>query len=252
MTGGRKVLVTGGASGFGLAIAQAGMAQGWRVVIADIAKERLRRATDEAPELHGMQLDVTNPVHVRDVVQGAEAFLGGLDTVVVCAGIIHVKPLEEVTEHDWDATLDVNLKGAFFVVQSAAAALKRGGRGRVVLLSSMSGKYGRPHLHAYVASKFGLMGLAQSLAAELASSKVTVNCICPAISPMTGMGRMLAGAQGDDAPDDETLREISASFPVGRYVEEADVAAAALYLASDAGALITGSSIDLDGGRHCA
>jgi meso-butanediol dehydrogenase / (S,S)-butanediol dehydrogenase / diacetyl reductase len=252
MTGGRKVLVTGGASGFGLAIARAGMAQGWRVVIADIAKERLRRATDEAPELHGMQLDVTNPVQVRNVVQGAQAFLGGLDTVVVSAGIIHVKPLEDVTENDWDATLDVNLKGAFFVVQSAAAALKRSGRGRVILLSSMSGKYGRPQLHAYVASKFGLMGLAQSLAAELASSKVTVNCICPAISPMTGMGRMLAGAQGDDAPDDQTLREISASFPVGRYVEEADVAAAALYLASDAGALITGSSIDLDGGRHCA
>jgi NAD(P)-dependent dehydrogenase (short-subunit alcohol dehydrogenase family) len=246
----RKALITGGASGFGLAIAEAGAAAGWRVTIADIAEDRLNDAMKRNPGMGATRLDVTDPQSVRAAVSSAESLLGGIDTVVLSAGIIHVTPLAQVTEAQWDATLAVNLKGAFLVVQAAAETLKRSGRGRVIFLSSMSGKRGRPHLQAYVASKFGLIGLAESLAAELAPWQVTVNCICPSTSPTTGMGRMVSGAREGELPDDETLRETAALFPIGRYVEQSDVAAAALYLASDAAGMITGSSIELDGGRR--
>lgn len=250
MTSPRKAFITGGASGFGLAIAEAGAAHGWSVVIADIAEDRLAEAARENPSFGALRVDVTDAESVRSVVQAADEFLDGIDTLVVSAGIIHVKPLEQVTEEDWDATLSVNLRGAFFVVQAAAEVLKQSGRGRVILISSMSGKRGRRNLHAYSASKFGLIGLSESLADELASARVTVNCICPSNSPTTGMGRLLAGADSGEPPDEETLRDLAALFPLGRYVKESDVAEAALYLASDGAAMITGSTIELDGGRR--
>ena len=105
---------------------------------------------------------------------------GSLDTLIVSAGVIHIKPLGEVTEPDWDLTLDVNLKGAFLAMQAAAPHIRAAGqRGRIVAISSDAGKRGFAWIGAYTASKFGLIGLVESVAVELADCGATVNAVCP-------------------------------------------------------------------------
>src|SRR5262245_20159300 len=136
----RKAFVTGGASGFGLGIARRLAESGARVVIADISADQLEEAARDDPRLMPLELDVTDGAAARAGVRWAETELGGLDTVVCCAGVIHVKPLAEVTEADWDLTLNVNLKGVFLVSQAAAPALATSGRGRIVAISSDAGR----------------------------------------------------------------------------------------------------------------
>jgi NAD(P)-dependent dehydrogenase (short-subunit alcohol dehydrogenase family) len=166
--------------------------------------------------------------------------------------VIHVKRLEEVSEEDWDRTLDINLKGAFLVSQAAAGPLRESGRGRIVAVSSDAGRRGYPWITAYTASKFGLIGLCESLASELAPDKVTVNCVCPASCPTTGMGRELTAwkAAAAGKSEVEVLESIAESFPLGRYVSEDDVVSALMYLISDEAGFLTGVAIDIDGGEH--
>jgi NAD(P)-dependent dehydrogenase (short-subunit alcohol dehydrogenase family) len=186
---------------------------------------------------------------VDEAIASTRVEFGGLDTLVACAGVIHVKQLGEVTEEDWDRTLDINLKGAFLCCQAAAPALTESARGRIVMISSDAGKRGASMLHAYSASKFGLIGLAESLAGELAPA-VTVNCVCPVGVPTTGMGQQLLdwkASHTDKAPD-EVLAGIAGDLPMGRNTTEADVADAVLFLVSDAADFITGVALDVDGG----
>jgi meso-butanediol dehydrogenase / (S,S)-butanediol dehydrogenase / diacetyl reductase len=248
----RKALVTGGASGFGLAVAHKLADRGARVTIADLDETRLEAAARDNPRLLPLTLDVTDRVSVEAGVARAVSELGGLDTLVSCAGVIHVKPLDEVTESDWDWTLDVNLKGAFLVSQAAAPSLKASGRGRIVAIASDAARRGYPWIQAYCASKFGLVGLCESLAVELAEHQVTVNCVCPAACPTTGMGQGLLAWKADltGKTEEEVLASIAAAHPLGRYATEDDIVSAVLYFVSDEGAFLTGVSIDVDGGEH--
>jgi meso-butanediol dehydrogenase/(S,S)-butanediol dehydrogenase/diacetyl reductase len=244
--------VTGGASGFGLAVARKLADQGARVAIADLDETRLEAAARDDGRLVPVALDVTDKASVEAGITRAVSELGGLDTLVSCAGVIHVKPLHEVTESDWDRTLDVNLKGAFLVSQAAAPSLTSSGRGRIVAIASDAARRGYPWLQAYCASKFGLVGLCESLAVELAQHQVTVNCICPAACPTTGMGQGLLAwkAELTGKTDEEVLASIAAAHPLGRYATEDDIASAVLYFVSDEGSFLTGVSIDVDGGEH--
>lgn len=247
----RKALITGGASGFGLAIARCLAHSGARVAIADIDGEQLARASASDARFVPLQLDVTSPEDVRAVTAAAARELGGLDVLVLSAGVIHVKPLADVTERDWDSTLDINLKGAFLVAQAAVPALRASGRGRIVAISSDAGKRGYPWIQAYTASKFGLIGLIESLAVELAQDGVTANCVCPASCPTTGMGRSLTVWKAEQAgvSVDEMLERMGASFPLGRPVSEGDVVGAVEYLLSEQASFITGVALDVDGGE---
>lgn len=251
MVPGRKALVTGGASGFGLAIARRLIELGALVVIADIAEDQLAQAHSQEPRLVPMRLDVTSAHDVASVVAAAERELGGIDTLVLSAGVIHVKPLADVSERDWDTTLDINLKGAFLVAQAAARALGSSGRGRIVAISSDAGKRGYPWIQAYAASKFGLIGLIESLAVELSPDRVTANCVCPGSCPTTGMGRSLTAwkAEQSGVSVDQMIERMGASFPLGRPVSEGDVVGAVEYLLSDQASFITGVSLDVDGGE---
>jgi meso-butanediol dehydrogenase/(S,S)-butanediol dehydrogenase/diacetyl reductase len=248
----RLALVTGGASGFGLATARALADRGATVVISDVDEDRLHHAAADDGRLQRVAFDVRDPEAVAEGVGLARERMGGLDTLVICAGVIHVKPLDDVTEADWDLTLDVNLKGAFFVTQAAAPALRESGRGRVVAIASDAARRGYPWLEAYVASKFGLVGLCESMAVELAPSKTTVNCVLPASCPTTGMGQMLLKLKAEvtGRTEQEVLESIASSFPLGRYVEEADVVSAILYFVSEDAGFLTGVSLDIDGGEH--
>jgi NAD(P)-dependent dehydrogenase (short-subunit alcohol dehydrogenase family) len=249
---GRRVLVTGGASGFGLATATALADRGATVAIGDVDERALEAAADKDPRLRTRAFDVADGAAVSEGVADVLVGLGGLDTLILCAGVIHVKPMDQVAEEDWDLTLDVNLKGAFLVSQAAAPALRSSGRGRIVAIASDAARRGYPWITAYCASKFGLVGLCESLAVELAPDRVTVNCVCPSTCPTTGMGEMLLRLKAEltKRSEDEVLASVAASFPLGRYVEQDDVVNAILYFVSDEAAFLTGLSLDIDGGIH--
>jgi NAD(P)-dependent dehydrogenase (short-subunit alcohol dehydrogenase family) len=249
----RKAIVTGGASGFGLEIARRLHAAGAHVALVDLPGDRLERARaelgDRALACPG---DVRKPADVRLAMEAALAAFGALDTLVISAGVIHIKPLGEVTEDDWDMTLDVNLKGAFLVAQAAAEPLRASGRGRVVAISSDAGRRGVPWLQAYTASKFGLIGLIESLAVELARDQVTANCVCPVGCPTTGMGQnVLDWKTGHTHASAEEIVATTARLnPLGRNATEGDVADAVMYFISEQAAFLTGVSLDVDGGAH--
>jgi meso-butanediol dehydrogenase/(S,S)-butanediol dehydrogenase/diacetyl reductase len=247
----RKALVTGAASGLGLEVARRLAAEGARVGLVDLDAERLQAAAGELGQdvALALQADVTSPAAIQSAVQQAEEAFGGLDTLVISAGIIHIKPLAEVSEQDWDATLDVNLKGAFLTCQAAAPALTASGRGRIVTIASDAGRRGFAWLHAYCASKFGLVGLTEVLAAELAPH-VNVNCICPVGVPSTGMGEQVLAWKVDTTgnPPAEIKQQTARLNPVGRNATETDIANAALFLISEEADFLTGVILDVDGG----
>lgn len=249
----RRALITGGASGFGLAIARQLIADGAQVAVADVAVEQLEAAAASLgarATVH--RCDVRDAGQVRQTVETAAAAMGGLDTLVVSAGVIGFQPLEEVTEQDWDRTLDINLKGAFLVMQAAAPHLAASGRGRIVAISSDAGRRGVPLITAYCASKFGLIGLVESVAAELARHQVTANVLCPVGAPDTGMGQQVLAwkVRTTGRPAEEIRASAAATNPLGRNATEADVVAAARFLISEEASFLTGVSLDVDGGAH--
>ena len=250
----RRVLITGGASGFGLAIAQALLAQRARVAIGDIDPERLQeaaRSLNNGDDVLSLKLDVTSPVSVNSAIAACQETFGGLDTLINSAGVIHFAPLAEIREEDWDRVVGVDLKGPFLCSQAAAPLLcESGRRGRIVNIGSDAAKIGCPMLLSYCASKFGVVGLTKALAAELAPYEVTVNCVCPVGVSTTGMGQAVLdwkiGATGQET--DEILEETAAGIPLKRNATVADVVNAVIFFLSDESSFLTGVALDVDGG----
>jgi NAD(P)-dependent dehydrogenase (short-subunit alcohol dehydrogenase family) len=249
----RKAVVTGGASGFGLAAARGLRRNGARVALLDLDDAKLAAAAaDLGDGTISLAVDVRSRGAVQDAVARVASEFGGLDTLVVSAGVIHIKPVDEVDEADWDLTIDVNLKGAFLAMQAAAPHLAQSGRGRVVAIASDAGKRGFPFTQAYCASKFGLIGLVESYAVELASNGVTANCVCPVGCYTTGMGQQVLAwkmKHSSKSPDD-IMADAARTNPLGRNVSEADITDAIMYFISDEGAFLTGVALDVDGGAH--
>jgi meso-butanediol dehydrogenase/(S,S)-butanediol dehydrogenase/diacetyl reductase len=253
VAGDRKALVTGGGSGFGLEIARRLVGAQAQVAILDVDRDRLAHAAEQLGRgVLTLDADVRSPEAVKEAVGRAASDLGGLDTLVNSAGVIHIKPLEEVTEPEWDLTLDVNLKGAFLMAQAAARHLRASGRGRIVSIASDAGKRGFAWIQAYSASKFGLVGLTESLAVELAPDQVTVNCVCPVGCPTTEMGQGVLAwkVQTTGRSSEEVTAAAARTNPLGRNATEADVAEAVLWFVSDEAAFVTGVALDVDGGAH--
>jgi meso-butanediol dehydrogenase/(S,S)-butanediol dehydrogenase/diacetyl reductase len=249
----RNALITGGASGFGLEIARRLRRAGGDVALLDVSEEKLASArTELGGSTLALAADVRSPEVVREAVLRAADTFGGLDTLVISAGVIHVKPLEEVTEGDWDLTLDVNLKGAFLVAQAAAPHLCASGRGRIVAISSDAGRRGFSWIQAYNASKFGLIGLIESIAVELAPDRVTANTVCPVGCPTTAMGQDVLAwkVRRAGATADEIMAATARTNPLGRNATEADIADAVLFFVSDEASFLTGCALDVDGGAH--
>jgi NAD(P)-dependent dehydrogenase (short-subunit alcohol dehydrogenase family) len=247
----RKALITGGASGFGREIARTLSAANASVAVVDVDGARAEEtAAALGSDAIGIGADVRSATDVRAAVDRAVEELGGLDTLVISAGVFHMGELDQVTEEDWDRTIDVNLKGAFLTTQAAMPHLRESGRGRVVMISSDAGQRGFSALAPYTASKFGLNGLMESVAAEVAGDNVTVNTLCPVGCPTTGMGQEVLAEKirlTGDSPEDIMARA-AATNPLGRNVLETDVADAVLFLVSEHSSFITGVALDVDGG----
>jgi len=250
-TPGRRALVTGGASGLGLGTARALRAAGASVAIADLPAAITRLSADDAAAFTAIGMDVTDDASVAAGVRDATDRLGGLDTLVNSAGVFQFRGLEAISTAEWDRIIDVNLKGTFLTMREAMPHLRASGRGRVVNISSDAGKRGFALLGAYCASKFGVVGLTQAVAAEVAPHGVRVNAVCPGTIAETGMGKVVIAQKielGFGSTPAEVVERGAESFPLKRVGTVDDVVAAILFMVSEASSWITGESINIDGG----
>ncbi|HEX4766009.1 MAG TPA: 3-oxoacyl-[acyl-carrier-protein] reductase [Lichenihabitans sp.] len=236
---GRTALVTGATGGIGGAIAHALHAQGATVALSGTRREALDGLAQALGErAHVLPCDLADKTAVEALVGQAEAALGSLDILVNNAGISRDGLALRMKDEDWDRVMAVNLTAAFVLGRAALKSMMRRRHGRIISITSVVGVTGNPGQSNYAATKAGLIGLSKSLAAEVASRNITVNCVAPGFieSPMT------------DALTDKQKGAILESVPAGRLGHGADVAAAVVYLASDEAAYVTGQTLHVNGG----
>jgi NAD(P)-dependent dehydrogenase (short-subunit alcohol dehydrogenase family) len=243
---GSHALVTGGGSGIGRAIAQALAETGVEVTICGRRKEALDAV--EHPRIHGVVADVTDQTSIAALYDIAQAGRGPFDIVIANAGAAMSAPASRVTLDDWQASLAVNLTGAFLSVQPAIAAMTKAGRGRIVFIASTAGLKGYAYVAPYVAAKHGVVGLMRALAAETAKSGVTVNAVCPGFAETEMLARSLDEITAKTGRSEEEARAALAN-PQGRFVTPEEVAAAVLWLVREGAGSVTGQAISVSGGE---
>lgn len=240
---GRIAVVTGGAQGLGLAIARQFIEEGARVVLGDLDLDRTREAAEQlgGPTLaHAVRCDVTSSSQVEGLIAAALEHFGGLHVMVNNAGITRDATMRKMTEEQFDEVIAVHLKGTWNGTRAAAAVMREQGRGAIVNMSSISGKVGLVGQTNYSAAKAGIVGLTKAAAKELAHLGVRVNAIQPGL---------IRSAMTEAMPQriwDAKLAEV----PMGRAGEPDEVAAVALFLASDLSSYMTGTVLEVTGGRH--
>ncbi|MGV9677111.1 glucose 1-dehydrogenase [Nocardia sp. NPDC003482] len=230
---GKVALISGGARGMGAAHARLLVAEGARVVIGDVLDEGKAVAEELGDAARFVSLDVTRPEQWDAAVATAVTEFGKLDVLVNNAGIVNGGPLHKFDIERWRKIIDVNLTGTFLGMRAAVEPMIAAGGGSIINISSIEGLRGAPWAHGYVASKWGVRGLAKSAALELAQHKIRVNSVHPGLirTPMT-----------ENIPDDLV------TIPLGRPAEPEEVATFILFLASDESAYSTGSEFIVDGG----
>ncbi len=237
----KVAVVTGSGRGIGFEIGRKMLEQGAKLVIADISQELVDGACaklKDTGEALGVKCDVTSPEQVGDLIDKTVEHFGTIDILVNNAGITRDTLLLRMKEEDWDMVLRVNLKGAFLATQAAAKAMIKKRFGRIINISSVVGLMGNAGQANYSASKAGLVGLTKTCAKELAGRGVTVNAIAPGYIE-TEMTR--------DLPE-KAIQAFLEQIPLKRSGQPEDIANAAIFLASDLAAYITGQVIQVDGG----
>lgn len=244
----RTVLVTGGASGIGRAVARAFAAQGAAILITDISPA----GAAAAAEMDGLflQADLASMEATRTLGQRALDRTGGIDILVNNAGLQHIDPVEDFPDEQWTRMLQIMLGAPFQLTKLLVPGMKERGWGRILNIASIHGLVASPFKSAYISAKHGLMGLTKTTALELGPYGITVNAICPGYTntPLV-RDQIEAQAHTLDIPASQVVREVMLEpAAIKRLVEPDEVAQAALYLASDGARTITGSSFVLDGG----
>jgi meso-butanediol dehydrogenase/(S,S)-butanediol dehydrogenase/diacetyl reductase len=252
----RVALVTGAGQGIGAAIAARMAAGGHRVAVCDVRPERAERtarAIDSAGRrATAVAADVSDAASVAAMVAAVTRSLGAPGILVNNAGVISAAPFAELAEAEWDRVLGVNLKGQYLCAQAVLPAMRGQGWGRIINIASDAGKTGEPYLAHYCASKFGVIGLTQSLALEYAREGITVNAVCPAITDTDMMEQLAQEMQRSGAP--EPAAGWRAAFvqeiPLGRPMAPADIAELCAFLATDGAAAISGQAINVSGAHE--
>jgi 3-oxoacyl-[acyl-carrier protein] reductase len=237
---GQTALVTGASGGIGGAIARALHAQGAAVVLAGTRAAALAAlAADLGDRAHPLTADLADPAAADKLVRDAEAAMGGrLDILVNNAGITRDNLALRMKDEDWQAVIDLNLGAAFRLTRAALRGMLRRRHGRIVCITSGVGVLGNPGQANYAAAKAGMIGMAKSIAAEVAARGITVNCVAPGF---------IATAMTEALSEEQTARA-NAAIPLGRFGTPEEVAAAVLYLASAEAAYITGATLHVNGG----
>lgn len=247
---GRNALVTGGAHGIGRAIALRLAAEGCDIGLFDLDPDGAE-ATAAEIRSSGQRCavaagDVTDPEQVRAAARTIEAALGPTDILMNNAGILRIAPLLETSLDDMKQQLGINFEGVFYFCQAVVPGMVSRGRGRVINMSSWLGKHGVAQYGIYCATKFAVIGMTQSLAAEISGSGVTVNAVCPGIIVETQM-RDGAEAVHREKGLPMALERLH-TVPVGRLGVPEDVARTVAFLASDESGYMTGQAINITGG----
>jgi NAD(P)-dependent dehydrogenase (short-subunit alcohol dehydrogenase family) len=237
----RVAVVTGGAQGIGLAVAQRFIASGARVVLWDIDAPLLSRATAALGDAaSGASVELTDEAAVAQATQAVLSQHGHIDILVNNAGITGGNgPTWELTPEVWRRTIDVNLIGPYLTCHAVVPAMIQQGYGRIVNVASVAGKEGNPNASHYSASKAGLIALTKSLAKELATKGILVNAVSPAAARTAIFDQMTQ----------QHIDYMLSKIPMARFVEPHEIAAAIAWLASEDCSFTTGSVVDLSGGR---
>ena len=247
---GRVAVVTGAASGIGRATALLLAEKGGRVFVGDYDLLPENEAPFTTAGIVQLQCDVRREEHVEALIGRALTDAGRLDILINNAGVGLVKQITEVTEAEWDACLDTNLKGAFLASKHAIRAMRASGGGAIVNIASNAGLLPRAHDPVYSVSKGALVALTKSLALCHARDRIRVNAVCP--GPVEGT-RMMEADLAKAADRESAIRELMAASPLvrahARMISPAEVARAVLYLVSDAAVMVTGTAIAIDGGK---
>jgi NAD(P)-dependent dehydrogenase (short-subunit alcohol dehydrogenase family) len=237
----RRVLVTGGGTGIGRAIAHAFLAAGDDVTIAGRRMDPLQKAA-EGTAIKTVQLDVT------DEAQVAALFETPFDVVIANAGSGKATKLVNTTLADWQATIDVNLTGVFLTFREALRGMPEGGR--LIAIASTAALQGGSNLSSYAASKHGVLGLVRSVAIEVAKSGITCNAICPGFVDTEMAENAVQNVMGKfNVPQDKALSMVVSGNPMARLIDPAEVAATAIFLASAGASSVNGHALSISGGE---
>lgn len=240
---GKTAIVTGGASGFGAGIVRKFLAEGAKVMIADINADTAAGMATETGAL-GQQVDVADGASVEAMAKAALDAWGQVDILVNNAGVTHLPtPLEEVSEEDFDRVLAVNAKSVYLTARALVPHMKERGTGAILNVASTAGISPRPNLNWYNASKGWMITATRTMAVELAPSGVRVN----ALAPVAGETPLLKSFMGEDTP--EIRAKFLSTIPLGRFSQPEDMGNAAAFLCSDEASMITGTILEVDGGR---
>lgn len=239
---GKTALVTGASGGIGGAIARSLAARGAAVALSGTREEALQALSAELPGSCILPCRLDNTAEVEALVPAAIAALGKLDILVNNAGITRDNLAMRMKDEEWTSVFHINLEAAFRLSRAAMRPMMKARSGRIVSISSVVGSTGNPGQANYAAAKAGLEGMTRAMAAEVASRGITVNCIAPGFI-RSAMTDALAEAQKE---------ALMTRIPAGRLGEGADVAAAAVWLASDEAAYVTGQTIHVNGGMYMA
>ncbi|WEG73076.1 SDR family NAD(P)-dependent oxidoreductase [Vagococcus intermedius] len=249
----KVALVTGGASGLGEGICHQLAKEGAKVVVTDInlagAEHVVTDILNNGGQALALQLDVTDMKNIQEVGAIVKEKYGLVDYWVNNAGISKITPFFEHTEELWDQTLNINLKGQFLCCKEAITQMLEKGKGSIVNMSSQSGKIGTSHYQAYCSSKFGVIGLTQSLSAEFAPMGIRVNSVCPGViyTPMWDQQKVDYGKKRNLEPD-MVMDYFKNKIPLRRLGTLEDIAKAVCFLLSDEADYITGQALNLNGG----
>jgi 3-hydroxybutyrate dehydrogenase len=253
---GKSALVTGSTSGIGRAIAETYAREGAHVMLngfGDAGEIEALRAGLERQ--HGVKVryhgaDMTQPAQITDMVAKAQSQLGAVDILVNNAGVQHVAPIDEFPPEKWDWVIAINLTSVFHCTRAALPGMKQRNWGRIVNIASAHGLVASPNKSAYVSAKHGVVGFTKTLALEIAETPLRANAICPGfvLTPLVQKQIDDLARQNNISAEKATRDMILAPQPTKQFVKVEEIAAMALYLASEAAAQVNGASFSIDGG----
>jgi NAD(P)-dependent dehydrogenase (short-subunit alcohol dehydrogenase family) len=246
---GKRVILTAGGAGIGRVTLQTFVEAGAKVVTCDVDQAALDRLRGELPQVPAIPADVAEPADVDRLFELAKEQLGGLDILINNAGIAGpTGKIEEIAPDDWRRTLEVNLTGQYLCARRAVPRIRAAGGGSIVNLSSAAGRFGFALRTPYAASKWAVVGLTKSLAIELGPDQIRVNAICPGAVEGDRIDRVIAAkAEAHGVPLETMRQHYVETASMKQLISPQDIANMILFLCSDAGRLVSGQVIGVDG-----